>query len=55
MHKVYQDDQTYSRRLYVGTPRKRYGFFSFAFDCIMTLATGGLWLVWIFVRELRNR
>lgn len=32
-----------------------YGCGSFIFDCIMTIATGGLWLIWIFVREMRKR
>jgi len=35
--------------------RKRYGFFHFIFDCVMTLLTCGLWLIWVFVREMRNR
>ncbi len=35
--------------------RKRYGFFAFLFDLFMVLITGGLWLIWIFVREMRNR
>jgi hypothetical protein len=35
--------------------RKRYGLLSFAFDAILTLLTGGLWLIWIFVREMRSR
>lgn len=34
---------------------KSYGFFKFLFDCFMTLITYGLWLIWIFVREMRNR
>lgn len=34
---------------------RRYGFFNFLFDVILTLITGGLWLIWIFVREMRNR
>lgn len=34
--------------------RKPYGFFGFVFDCAMTLVTGGLWLIWIFVREMRR-
>lgn len=24
------------------------------FDFVMTLATGGLWLIWIIIRYLRN-
>jgi hypothetical protein len=35
--------------------RKRYGLINFAFDAILCLLTGGLWLIWIFVREMRNR
>lgn len=35
--------------------RKRYGFWKFLFDVFMTTITGGLWLIWIFVREMRNR
>jgi len=32
-----------------------YGCLSFLFDCFMVLITGGLWLIWIFVREMRKR
>lgn len=35
--------------------RRHYGFFSFLGDIIMCCLTGGLWLIWIFVREMRNR
>lgn len=35
--------------------KKSYGFFRFVWDCFMVLATLGLWLIWIFVREMRNR
>jgi len=35
--------------------RRRYGFFHFLWDCFMVLATCGLWLIWIFIREMRNR
>jgi hypothetical protein len=33
---------------------KRYGCGSFLFDVMMVLITGGLWLIWIFVREMRR-
>lgn len=33
---------------------KRYGVGNFAFDAVLTLFTGGLWLIWIFVREMRR-
>jgi hypothetical protein len=36
-------------------PAKKYGFFSFLFDSFMVLITWGLWLIWIFVREMRKR
>jgi hypothetical protein len=35
--------------------RRRYGFWKFIGDCIMTVLTGGLWLIWVFVREMRRR
>ena len=34
---------------------RNYGVINFAFDVILTLITGGLWLIWIFVREMRGR
>lgn len=35
--------------------RRKYGFFHFFFDCALVMITGGLWLIWIFVREMRKR
>lgn len=34
---------------------KKYGFRSLLFDAIMLAITGGIWLIWIFVREMRKR
>lgn len=34
---------------------KHYGFFNFLLDVVMTICTAGFWLIWIFVREMRNR
>ena len=31
----------------------RYGFWKFIGDAFMTMLTGGLWLVWVFIREMR--
>jgi len=31
------------------------GFGRFIVDATMTLLTGGLWLIWVFVREMRRR
>lgn len=43
-------------RIYIVTsPSRSYGCLNFAFDIFMCLITGGLWLIWIFVREMRRR
>lgn len=34
---------------------RRYGLFNFVLDVLLTFLTGGLFLIWIFVREMRNR
>ena len=34
---------------------RRYGVLNFLVDLILVALTGGLWLIWIFVREMRNR
>lgn len=33
---------------------KEYTVGSFIFDLIMTAITGGVWLIWIFIREMRG-
>lgn len=33
---------------------RRYGLGSFVFDIFMSAISGGLWLIWIFVREMRG-
>ena len=35
--------------------RQKYGIVNFAIDALLTVITGGLWLIWIFVREMRRR
>ena len=35
------------------TDKKR-GTFGLIVDFILTICTGGLWLIWIFIRYLRN-
>ena len=32
---------------------KRYGFWNFVLDAALTWLTGGLWLIYIIVREIR--
>lgn len=34
--------------------QRPYGCASFLFDIFMVVITGGLWLIWIFIREMRN-
>lgn len=34
---------------------RRYGFWNFVGDAILTTFTGGFWLIWVFVREMRQR
>ena len=34
--------------------KKKYGATKFIVDASLTVITGGLWLIWIFVREMRN-
>lgn len=33
---------------------KKYRFRSFLFDAFMVVVTSGFWIIWIFVREMRN-
>jgi len=35
--------------------RRKYRFRNFLFDIFMIGLTNGLWLIWIFAREMRNR
>lgn len=32
----------------------RYGLGSFILDIFLVFLTGGLWLIWIFIREMRS-
>jgi uncharacterized membrane protein YjgN (DUF898 family) len=34
--------------------KKKYGFTKFLVDAVLTIVTSGLWLIWIFVREMRS-
>ena len=34
---------------------KERGIFGLIIDFILTIMTGGLWLIWILIRFLRNR
>ena len=33
---------------------RHYNLINFLVDCALTALTGGLWLIWIFVREMRH-
>jgi len=34
--------------------QRRYGFINFLFDATMVVITGGFWLIYLFVREMRR-
>jgi hypothetical protein len=34
--------------------QKSYGLFNFLVDATLTVLTGGLWLIWVFCREMRK-
>jgi hypothetical protein len=40
---------------YIDVRSNNYGCLGFIGDVLMTVVTGGLWLIWIFVREMRRR
>lgn len=40
--------------VYIIKEKKTYGFWKFVGDVFMTFLTGGFWLIWIFVREMRK-
>lgn len=55
---IFYDGDAPRERIYVETQRpqrRRYGCMGFIFDLFMIGITGGLWLLWIFVREMRRR
>lgn len=33
---------------------RKYGLGNFILDVILTIITGGFWLIWVFCRELRR-
>jgi ABC-type enterobactin transport system permease subunit len=35
--------------------RKKYRLRNFLLDALLTVVTGGFWLIWIFVREMRRK
>lgn len=35
--------------------KRKYRLHNFVVDAVLTCVTGGLWLIWVFVREMRNR
>lgn len=45
----------YRNEQYSHSGRKPYGCLGFLGDVFMTIITGGLWLIWIFIREMRRR
>lgn len=37
------------------TRSRRYGLLHFIFDVVLTAATGGIWLIWVLIREVQMR
>lgn len=35
-------------------PKKKYGFFRLLLDLFLTILSGGVWLLWLLIRYLRN-
>lgn len=33
---------------------KKYGFMNAIFDIVMTIITGGLWLIWLVIKYIRT-
>lgn len=42
------------RQGYRYRPVRTYGFWNLLLDLVMIGITGGLWIIWIFVREVRR-
>lgn len=47
----YSENPYYER---TAMSRRHYGILNFLFDALLVILTGGLWLIWIFVREIRG-
>jgi hypothetical protein len=41
-------------RMVAVTKGRGYGLSNFIGDCVMTIVTCGFWLIWVFIRELKN-
>lgn len=52
---IFNEDHTKMSHMHYQKPTKKYGCFGFLFDCLMVVLTGGFWLIWIFIREMRKR
>jgi len=37
------------------TRSRRYGLIHFIFDVVLTGLTGGIWLIWVLIREFQMR
>lgn len=44
----------FSQKGHAMARRRKYTAGNFLLDCFMIFLTGGLWIVWIFAREMRN-
>lgn len=46
---------TYTHHHIYETKQKSYGLLDLLFDFFMIALTSGLWLIWVFFREMRRR
>ncbi len=44
-----------SKRSSGRAPSSPYGLYNFLLDLLLILATAGLWIIWILIREMRRR
>lgn len=53
-YRVYSFYMPLNRTLTKEHKMRKYGLLNFIFDIVMIGLTAGLWLVWVFVREMRR-
>lgn len=53
---MFTDTQpTSHKEINMSKNKKNYGLMNFIIDAVLTVITSGIWLIWIFVREMRRR
>lgn len=52
---VHRYSPTSHKEINMSKKKKNYGLMNFIIDAVLTVVTSGIWLIWIFVREMRRR